>query len=182
MRKSCLLLAVVLVLGGAVAPATPVLAQPAPQAAAFDPLFAPLVPLVGRTWRGQATGSQPVVDYARWEWAVGGHAIRVTHALADGSYGGETLIFPDRDSGKLIFHYFTSGGFHTTGTMTPQEDGTLVFDETLHGVSGMSGLRSVWRIDETGYHTETLNQDGQPFGGFNYADAGEHTVPALTGG
>lgn len=179
MRKMFLMLTAVLTLGGGLAAVQPAKAQSAPSAAPFNELFGPLIPLVGRTWRGQAMGDQPVVDYARWEWAIGGHAIRVTHALADGSYGGETVIFPDRDSGQLTFHYFTSGGFHSTGAMTVQADGSLVFDETLHGVSGMSALRSIWRIDETGYQTETLNQDGQPFGGFNYTDAGDRTVPDL---
>ena len=83
--------------------------------------YAPFEHLVGKTWRGVGTGPDAAEDIQRWEWAVGGHAVRVVHSVGGGAYAGETLIFRDKASGGYIFHYFTSGGFHTTGTMrSPQ--------------------------------------------------------------
>src|SRR5690606_9620479 len=141
---------------------------PRAEARAEDP-FAPLAPLIGRTWPGTGAGPDAVEDVARWERAVGGHAVRVVHAVSGGAYGGETLIFPDRDTGALIFHYFTSGGFHTTGTITVLEDGALSLEETVHGLDGLERLRTTMRVETGGYSTRThVERDGRwvEFGGF----------------
>lgn len=151
----------------------PVMAQdlPAAEARAEDP-FRPLYPLIGRTWRGTGIGPDAVEDIVRWEWAVGGHAVRATHAVNDGAYGGETVVFADADSGGLIFHYFTSGGFHTTGTITLADDGSLVIEEAVHGLDGLESLRSVIRTAGDGTYTSRglVERDGQwvEFGGFDY--------------
>jgi copper(I)-binding protein len=150
-----------------------VLAQdlPAAEAPAADP-FLPLYPLIGRTWRGTSIGPEAVEDVVRWEWAVGGHAVRAVHAVNGGVYGGETLIFPDRDSRRLIFHYFTSGGFHTTGQMTVTPEGVIEVNETVHGVEGLEQLRSTMTVAGDGtYQTRgRVERDGAwaDFGGFDY--------------
>lgn len=148
-------------------------AQDLPAAPAGTAAFAPLEPLVGRTWRGAAVGQDGVEDIARWEWAVGGHAVRVTHSVNGGAYGGETLIFPDRDSGQLIFHYFTSGGFHTTGVMRPAAPGVLEIEETVHGVDAIEMLRSRAVLEDGVYRVRTLvEREGEwvEFGGFDYRE------------
>lgn len=152
---------------------------PAAEARAEDP-FEPLYPLIGRTWRGTNRNDPIVEDVVRWEWAVGGHAVRAVHSVNGGVYGGETLIFPDRDSGQLIFHYFTSGGFHTTGTMEPLTHGAMAISETVHGVEGLEVLRSTIRIMGDGtYLTHTqVEREGQwvEFGGFDYRIDGAAVV------
>lgn len=151
----------------------PAMAQglPAAEARAEDP-FRPLYLLIGRTWRGTGIGPDAVEDIVRWEWAVGGHAVRAVHAVNGGVYGGETLIFPDRDSGRLIFHYFTSGGFHTTDDIAVAADGSLEINEAVHGVEGLESLRSTMRIATDGTYTTRglVEREGQwvEFGGFDY--------------
>lgn len=151
----------------------PAMAQdlPAAEARAEDP-FRPLYPLIGRTWRGANIAQDGVEDIVRWEWAVGGHAVRAVHAVNGGAYGGETLVFPDADTGGLIFHYFTSGGFHTTGTIRPAADGSLEIEETVHGLDDIESLRSVIRIAGDGTYTSRglVEQEGRwiEFGGFDY--------------
>ncbi|MDO1558087.1 hypothetical protein Q0812_01420 [Brevundimonas sp. 2R-24] len=137
------------------------------RSAAFDPLL----PLIGKTWRGRGIGAQGVEDVVRWEWAVGGRAVRTVHAVAGGVYGGETLIFPDRDTGQLIFHYFTSGGFHTTGVIRETAPGVLEISETVHGLDAVEQLRSTLEIEGDVYRTRTqVERDGgrADFGGFDY--------------
>lgn len=135
-------------------------------------LFDPIRPLIGQTWRGTGNNNPDLTDIMRWDWAVGGHAVHVSHAVNGGIYGGETLIFPDRDSGRLIFHYFTTGGFHTTGTIQAQADGTLIIDETVHGLDSIEQQRSRGQfLADGGYQTQGLRLvDGawQAFGGFTY--------------
>ena len=49
---------------------------------------------IGQTYRGAGAGAdgKPLVDIQRWDWAVAGKAVRITHALEDGSSGGETVV------------------------------------------------------------------------------------------
>lgn len=160
----------------AVALMTPVLTTPvmAQEAVAYDAraAFAPFTPLIGKTWRGQGVGPDGarVEDVARWEWAVGGHAVRVVHAVNGGVYGGETLIAKEGDG--YVFHYFTTGGFHTTGTMTVSAPGVLTIDETVHGASTIQRLRSRAEMGADGtYRVRSLTErDGAwvEAGGFDY--------------
>ncbi len=96
----------------------------ADKAEAYEPM-APFAKLAGKAWRGEGVGpnGQPVVDIARYEFILGGRAFQSTHRLENGSYGGRTIIFYDEGAKKHIFHYFTTAGFHTTGEITPSEDG-----------------------------------------------------------
>lgn len=109
----------------------------------------PLAPLVGKTWRGEFAGStpeQPMVDVQRWEWALGGQAIKIVHSLNDGAYGGESIVLWDTEHERLIYFYFTTQGFYTTGTMAA-EDGFFVTHEEVSGAAGgVTAVRSTSRI------------------------------------
>ena len=97
------------------------LAMAVPAAAEMNPRFEPLRPLLGKTWKGVFPGStaaKPVVDVSRFELALNGQAIRVLHSINAGDYGGESLIVWDKAKDSLVFYYFTTAGFYTTGTLT----------------------------------------------------------------
>ena len=84
----------------------------------------------------------------RWERALNGKAVRVLHSVNDGAYGGETLIRWDDQKQAVCYHYFTTAGFMTTGTMRFQ-DGKVITHEVVTGsppggtteVRGTSELR-----------------------------------------
>ena len=83
--------------------------------------FEPLRPLLGKTWKGKFIGGEnaaPQYDVSRWERAMNGQAIRILHSVNNGAYGGETIIVWDAEKNSLIFYYFTTAGFYTTGTMS----------------------------------------------------------------
>jgi hypothetical protein len=87
--------------------------------AELDSNLAPLKPFLG-SWRGEftrATPENPMIDTALWERALNGKAIRVLHSITDGVYGGETLITWDESKKSIVYHYFTTAGFQTKGTM-----------------------------------------------------------------
>lgn len=159
---------------------TAVLAQPAPLPGSAEETYAPFLPLVGKTWRGAGTGAEPVEDIQRWDWAVGGHAVRVTHAVNGGVYGGETLIFKDKDTGQYIFHYFTSGGFHTTGVIKASAPGVFEIEEAVHGVDDLEALRSTGTMGADGVYRVRgrVEKDGQwvESGGFDYREDASATV------
>jgi len=164
-----------------------VTAQDLSTASAPAQAFAPFLPLIGKTWRGQNTTQEGVEDVMRWDWAVGGHAIRISHAVNGGVYGGETLIFPDKDSGQLIFHYFTTGGFHTTGVIRPTGPGAMEIEETVHGADSVETLKSRATLGPDGvYRTRSLvERDGAwaEFGGFDYREdaAARVALPMVAG-
>lgn len=166
------------------------LAQPAelPEAGSGRAAFAPFEAMVGRSWRGSGTGPNAVEDIQRWDWAIGGHAIRVVHSVNGGAYAGETLIFRDRDSGAFIFHYFTTGGFHTTGTLTPSGPGAFDIDETVHGAEGIEQLKSTAILGADGVYRvrsrAERNGEWVEAGGFDYREDPTATpiLPALDPG
>lgn len=162
-----------LALIGATMLTAPAMAQSRP---AYDAraAFAPFLPLIGKTWRGPGTGPDgaSVEDVARWEWAIKGHAIRIVHAVNGGVYGGETLIAKEGDS--YVFHYFTTGGFHTSGTITASAPGVIAIDQTVHGASNIGRLRSQGELGADGvYRVRTSTErDGAwvEVGGFDYRE------------
>src|SRR5262245_25887190 len=100
-----------------------------------NPHFEALKPLLGRTWKGtfkDSTPQKPKVDVSRFELALSGQAVRNRHSVNDGEYAGESFIVWDEAQKSLVYYYFTTAGFHTTGTMKV-EDGVLVAREVVTG-------------------------------------------------
>jgi hypothetical protein len=131
----------------------------------LDPQLAPLKPWIGKTWRGEfkdSTPERPVVDVARWERVLNGKAVRVVHSVNDGVYGGETIIRWDEKKQTLVFHYFTTAGFTTTGTMSFKE-GKLISHEMVEGnTNGITEVRgtSEARSDGTFLTKTEYRKDG----------------------
>jgi hypothetical protein len=119
-------------------------------AAELSPHFEPLRPLLGKTWRGafpaSKPGETPKVDVQRWEAALNGQAVRILHSINDGDYGGESIVVWDKEKRSLIFYYFTTAGFYTTGTARV-EDGALVTVESVKGnADGITEVKGVTRV------------------------------------
>ena len=126
----------------------------------LNPHLAPLQPLVGKTWRGvfpESKPDKPVVDVSRFEAALNGQAVRNLHSINDGEYGGETLIVWDQEKESLVFYYFTTAGFYTTGTMRG-EDGGMVSHEVVKGnADGVTEVKATFRTLPDGrLHVKTL--------------------------
>ena len=118
-----------------------------------------LRPLLGKTWKGafkNSTPEKPVVDVMRWERALNGQAVRVLHSINDGAYGGETIFRWDEVKNSVTYHYFTTAGFMTTGTLS-NADGKTVTHEVVSGTSqGISEVKSTSSILPNGnYHITT---------------------------
>ena len=127
--------------------------------------LAPLAAFVGNTYRAEIAGpsaEHPVVDVTRWERALNGQAIRVLHSVNEGAYGGETMILWDEEKDSLVFFYFTTGGFFTTGTMA-LEGRSLTSREYVTGhPAGVTEVRVQSEIHDDGnFSTHTrLLKDG----------------------
>ena len=121
-------------------PAEPAAAPPA-SPAALAPELAALQPFVGKTWKGLVNAERKQYDVSRWEVALGGRAVRILHSVADGVYGGESLVRWDADAREIVYDYVTTAGFSTRGTMKPGQEGRLECHEKVIGLAG--GIREL---------------------------------------
>ncbi len=129
----------------------------------LDPHLQPLQPLLEKTWKGVFKNSKPekpTVDVMRWERALNGKAIRILHAINDGAYGGETIIRWDDQKQSVVYFYFTTAGFMTTGTMQ-FKDGKVLTHEVVSGNSGKtSEVRGTSEIQPDGsFHVSTEHHE-----------------------
>lgn len=149
----------------------------------LDAHLEPLRPFLGKTWSGEfkeSTPEKPRVDVARWERALNGKAVRVLHSINDGAYGGETIIRWDEDKNELVYHYFSTAGFMTTGTMTIA-GGKITAVEKVSGGGRHAEVRSVSELKADGTlatKAEYFDKDGKPVGGreVTYREAPQATV------
>jgi hypothetical protein len=124
-------------------------APAATRAADLDPHLAPLRPLVGKTWRGvfpNSTPAKPVVDISRFEVALNGKAVRNLHSINDGDYGGETLMVWDKEKEAIVYYYFTTAGFYTTGTIHPEGDGFTSHEIVKGDADGVTEVKAAFRL------------------------------------
>lgn len=145
--------------------------------------FGTLAQYVGQTFKGAPTAQsdEASVDTQKWEWALGGKAILIRHALADGSYGGDTYVYKDAKSGALTYVYITNAGFHTVGEMTPTENGWIA-EEAVTGHDTITRVRSTSVVDEAGVWTMTsevlTSGEWQPGHAFEYVPTSD-PLPVL---
>lgn len=119
----------------------------------LDSHLEPLRPFLERTWKGHlknSTPEKPVVDVARWERALNGKAVRIIHSVNEGSYGGESIVMWDNQKQVVGYHYFTTAGFTTTGTMA-FKDGKILTHEVVAGNSGgVTEVRGTTQMQKDG--------------------------------
>lgn len=132
----------------------------------LDPNLEPLRPWLGKTWKGEfknSTPENPIVDISRWERALNGKAVRVLHSVNDGAYGGESIIMWDEEKKSLTYHYFTTAGFRTTGTMTFKDGKILSHEKVTGNASGVTEVRSTAeaRSDGSLYVKTEYFKDGE---------------------
>jgi hypothetical protein len=113
-------------------------------------LFAPFI---GKTYQGEFSDSTPdkrVIDVNHWQRVLNGAAVKLTHSLNNGEYGGETMFIWNKKLQKIEFYYFTTAGFYTQGTA--KFDGEmLVSHEFVTGqTDGISEVKSTMALLPSG--------------------------------
>ena len=119
----------------------------------LNPHLEPLRPLLGKTFKGPFKDSKPdkpVVDMARWERAMNGQAVRLLHSINQGAYGGETLFMWDEKKQSVVYYYFTTAGYMTTGTMEVKDGRILTHEEVKGEAGGVSEVRATSEIQPDG--------------------------------
>ena len=118
----------------------------------LDPNLEPLRPWLGKTWKSEAaeSGDKAKVDVAHWERALNGKAVRILHSINDGEYGGETIATWDNAKKSVVYHYFTTTGFTTNGTMTFEGSKVLTNEKVAGNAGGVTEVRGTAEIAPDG--------------------------------
>ena len=119
----------------------------------------PLHTYIGKTFKGEfadSTPENPTYDIQYWERALNGNAIKITHSVNNGEYGGESMIMWDPKLGSQVSWYFTTAGFYTQATVII-EDGKLVSHENVTGnENGITEVKSIMQLLSNGQlHTKS---------------------------
>ncbi len=125
----------------------------AQDAGTLDPRLEAFRPLIGKTWRGvlgEPGAKEPMIDVSRYERVLNGTAVRSIHSLNDGVYGGESIIFWDKKKESLVFYYFTTAGFYTTGTMTTDGQSYTAHEVVTGNENGITEVKSTASLDADG--------------------------------
>ena len=83
-------------------------------------------------------GKPVVSDVSKWQRVLNGKALKTTHSINDGAYGGESIIYWDKKQNKYVFYYFTTADFMTVGEIELLSDNSFVAYEDVDGESEMS--------------------------------------------
>ena len=122
-----------------------------PTASQMIPELEPFAPLLDHTWKAVFDSETGAGDVVRWEPALAGQAIQITHSIADGDYGGVTYVMWDAEAEALAYTYFTTAGFFTRGTMWFDDDGSLQSQEFVTGTAdGVTEVRATQELREDG--------------------------------
>ncbi len=90
-------------------------------------------PLLGKTMKAVFKDSKPenpTVDVQKWERALNGKAVRMTHSINKGVYGGETIFIWDNKKQQVTYYYFTTADYMTVGTVK-FDNGKIITHETV---------------------------------------------------
>jgi len=124
---------------------------------ALDPHLEFLQPWLDKTFKSESKGpssGKPTTDVARWERALNGKAVRITHSLNDGVYGGEVIVRWDEEKQAVCYHYFTTDTFWTEGTMT-FKDGKITTHEFVKGkAGGVTEVRATLEVRPDGTYLQ----------------------------
>jgi hypothetical protein len=105
----------------------------------------PFRPFLGKTWKGtfrNSTPDKPVIDVQKWERTLNGQAIRLLHSVNEGAYGGETLLIWDDQRKTVVFYYFTTAGYMTTGTLEVKEGKFITHEDVKGNANGVTEVRA----------------------------------------
>ncbi len=121
-------------------------------------------------------GEPPVKDVTLFEKVLNGKALRTTHSVNNGAYGGESYVLWNAKASRLEFYYFTTANFFTTGWMEFTGPNTFVAYENVTGESKTSsGITQVKSTSELGGDKMTVSTSYLKNGEWTPAEKRQYT-------
>ena len=113
----------------------------------------PFKPYIGKTFKGEfvnSTKENPVFDVSHWERALNGMAIRITHSVNKGEYGGETIIIWNIEKNRLESSYFTTAGFTTNAILSFEDNKLISVEDVVGNKNGITKVKAVIELFPNG--------------------------------
>ena len=113
----------------------------------------PLQEYIGKTFNGEFadfTPENPTYDVSHWERALNGNAIKITHSVNNGEFGGESIIMWDATLESLVSWYFTTAGFYTQATVILEDDKLVSHEKVTGNVNGITEVKSTMQLLSNG--------------------------------
>ncbi|MDZ7629026.1 MAG: hypothetical protein U5J99_11570 [Parvularculaceae bacterium] len=149
---------------------SPAMAEKPAVAATSSSAYEPMqifAPFDGRAYRAEWSDENgEFVDVATYDLILNGRALQSTHRLQGLDYGGRTIFFWDEAAKKYVYHYFTTGGFHTLGSAMFL-DGKLTTEEKVEGHATIASVKSSssFQPDEIVVEVIYVGKDGSETSG-----------------
>jgi len=108
---------------------------------------------IGKTYKGEflnSTPDKPLYDISKWERALNGNAIKITHSVNNGEYGGETFIMWDSSEKGLVSWYFTTAGFMHTAFVELTEKKYISVEDVSNNQNGIKKVKTTIELMPNG--------------------------------
>ncbi len=119
----------------------------------------PLQTYIGKTFKvefADSTSENPTYDIQYWERALNGNAIKITHSVNNGEYGGVSIIMWDVKLECLLSWYFTTAGFYTQATMIIENDKLVSYEKVTGNENGITEVKATINLSTNGeLHTKS---------------------------
>ena len=113
-----------------------------------------LEPFIGKTFKGKFINSTPDIpnfDTNHWERVLNGNAVRITHSVNDGEFGGERIIIWDPDQESLVSWYFTTAGIITNSIIRIEKNRLVSIEDVSKNDNGIKKIKTIYTLTNDGH-------------------------------
>ena len=108
---------------------------------------------LGKRFQGEFYNSSkenPLVDIIYFERILNGEAIKITHSVNHGEYGGEYIIAWNSDKGKIESYYFSTGGEIRVSSIDITNNEISIKEDFSKNKNGIQKVKKIFRLDAEG--------------------------------
>ena len=108
-----------------------------------------LKPFIGNTYKGNfinSTKENPMIDVLSFERALNGNAVKITHSVNNGEYGGETMVMWNSEKEGLQSWYFTSAGSLTIQNVQIKKDTFISIEDVAGNKNGITKVKTIIEV------------------------------------
>ena len=106
-----------------------------------------------------STKEKPLIDVIYFERILNGEAIRISHSVNRGEYGGQYIITWNSDIERIESYYFSTGGEIRVSIVSIIDKEITIEEDFSKNKNGIQKVKKIYRINEEGFlenHIEYL--------------------------
>ena len=109
---------------------------------------------IGKKFQGEfynSTKENPLIDIIYFERILNGEAIRISHSVNHGEYGGEYVITWNSDKEKIESYYFSTGGGIRVSNIDITNNEISIKEDFSKNENGIKKVKKIFRLDPEGF-------------------------------